>query len=408
MGADRMMYRRTLLAMALAMGAMWSTARVAASTEFAACISNLQKRARAEGVAEDVVKRLGQVEQRQRILDLDRRQPEAAETFAEYLRRRVTDTKIEEARAFASEHKRLLERVSRRYGVPAPYLLAFWGIESHFGRHVGDIPVLDSITTLACDERRAASFSRQLMAALHILDRRLVLPERFTGSWAGAMGNFQFMPTVFLRYGVDFDGDGLRNLWDFPDALASAGNFLRGLGWKPGIRWGREVTLPEGFPVHLADGKTARPLRRWRRLGVREANGRRLPASSLKAALLLPSGHRGPAFVVYRNYHAIMRWNQSSFFALAVGHLADRIEGGRPLHRPPPDDEPRLSRQAVQTLQERLHERGFDCGEPDGVSGSATRDAIRAFQRKHGLVADGYPGPEVIEALGGLDGQRGG
>jgi membrane-bound lytic murein transglycosylase B len=372
-----------------------------ASADVGSCLAGLKRRARGAGISERLVdEALGKVSVRERVIELDRRQPEVVATFAGYLGPRVTDAKIERGRALAGEHRRLLDQVTARYGVPGRYLLALWGIETSFGRRVGDLPVLDSLATLACDRRRSERFSRQLVAALHILERELVPRDRLNGSWAGAMGNFQFMPTVFLRHAVDFDGDGRRDLWDLPDALASAANLLRGSSWEPGIEWGREVRLPSGFPHQLADEHRPRPLDAWRRLGVRQADDQPLPAGALQAALVLPAGHRGPAFLVYPNFEVLKRWNRSTFFALAVGHLADRIGGAAPLTRPPPHDEPGLSRQTVEALQERLEKRGFRSGSTDGVFGPATRKAIRAFQRRHRLIPDGHPGREVLHALG--------
>jgi membrane-bound lytic murein transglycosylase B len=373
-----------------------------AATDFGRCVGELQQKARQEGISGNVVDTaLANVSFNKRVIELDRRQPEFTATFAGYLNRRVTEDKVRRGRDLLAEHRSLLRRITRRYGVPGHYLVAFWGIETHYGRYFGKMPVLDSLATLACDERRSAYFTNQLMAALHIVDAGDISAERMNGSWAGAMGNFQFMPSVFQRYTVDYDGDGRRDVWhDLPDAFASAANFLQALGWEKGTRWGREVRLPEGFPYHLAGIDNKRPLSEWRKLGIRDADGNALPRADLKAALLVPSGHRGPAFLVYHNFRVIMRWNRSQFYALAVGHLADRIAGAAPLRQPPPADLERLSRDTVKTLQQRLRERGFDAGEPDGIMGPLTRQAVRAFQRDRNMVADGYPGTEVFRALG--------
>ncbi len=368
---------------------------------FATCLTALKRGARGAGISGRVVEEaLAKVVPREQVIELDRRQPEVIATFAGYLNRRVTEAKIEKARALASEHRALLDRVAAGYGVPGQYLLALWGIETSFGRYVGDKPVLDSLATLACDRRRGDRFGRQLLAALRIVDDGLVPLERMSGSWAGAMGYFQFMPAIFLRHAVDFDRDGRKDLWDLPDALASAANFLRGLGWQAGIPWGREVRLPERFPHQLTDETGPRPLAVWRRLGVSRVDGSPLPAGGLDAALVLPAGHRGPAFLVHRNFNVLMRWNNATFFSLAVGHLADRIDGAGPLSRPPPEDQPGLTRETVQALQERLNQRGFRAGHPDGVPGAATRKAIRAFQRRNRMIPDGHAGAEVVEALG--------
>jgi membrane-bound lytic murein transglycosylase B len=223
------------------------------------------------------------------------------------------------------------------------------------------------------------------------------------GSWAGAMGHTQFMPSNYLRYAVDADGDGVADLWgSVADAFASAATFLRSLGWKPGWRWGREVSLPEDFDYYLTGRDRPQTLAQWSRLGVRTADGRPLEPLDEQAALLLPSGHRGPAFLAYGNFDAIMNWNRSEFFALTVGHLADRIAGAAALHNPPPEG-PRLTRDRVQALQARLNDMGYDSGEPDGVAGSATRLAVREWQRANGLVADGFIDADLLQKINLLD-----
>jgi membrane-bound lytic murein transglycosylase B len=370
--------------------------------DFAACIARLQQQAREEGISGPVVSRhLATVDFRERVIELDRQQPEFTQTFADYLGRRVTEQRIERGRELLSRHRPLLERVTREYGVPGRILVAFWGLETNYGEFFGGIPALDSLSTLACDPRRSGFFTDQLMDALRIIDEGAIEASRMEGSWAGALGNFQFMPSIFLRYAVDADGDGRRDLWhSLPDAVASAANFLRDAGWQAGERWGREVLLPDGFRYELTGRGQPRPLSEWRELGVRMRNGEPLPGSSMMASIIVPAGHRGPAFAVYDNFDVIMRWNRSQFYALSVGLLADRIAGAGPLRNPPPADEPRLSRDAVMALQQQLNRRGFDSGEPDGIVGPATRSAIRAFQQARGLVSDGHPGQEVLDALG--------
>jgi membrane-bound lytic murein transglycosylase B len=208
------------------------------------------------------------------------------------------------------------------------------------------------------------------------------------------------MPSVFAEYAVDYDGDGRRDLWNsVPDAMASAANFLRGIGWEPGWRWGREVTLPADFPYELAGYDGRRTMRAWKELGVRTAYDRPLSGADVEAALIVPSGHEGPKFLVYDNFEVIMRWNQSEFYALSVGHLADRLAGAAGLANPPPEDAPRMTRDDVIALQERLNERGFDAGPADGIPGPRTRAAIRRFQKEQGMIADGFASREVLDRL---------
>ena len=388
-----------LLVLALGLLAVHAPAR--ASDSFQTCLASLQREARQQGISKQVVENdLGSASHNQRVIELDRSQPEFTTTFATYFDHRVTQERVDRGRKLLKKHHELLEHIYRQYGVPPRYLVAFWGLETNYGAFFGGVPVLDSLTTLACDTRRSDYFTGQLMDALHILDEGSVTPDRMLGSWAGAMGNVQFMPSAFRKYAVDEDGDGRRDLWgSLPDAMASAANFLKHLGWKKGWRWGREVQLPKGFPYAKAGLDHERPLSAWKKLDVRDAYGRPLHAADIKAALLVPSGHRGPAFLVYHNFKVIMGWNQSEFYALAVGRLADRLAGAASLRNPPPKDEPRLSRDNVIALQKRLKSRGFDAGPTDGIPGPQTRDAIRSFQQAHGMIADGFASRAVLAKL---------
>jgi len=370
------------------------------AADFSACVARLQDQARAEGLSPEVVEEvLGGVERNERVIALDRRQPEFTTTFADYLNRRVTEARVAEGRALLREHESLLRATAREYGVPTRYLVAIWGLETHYGSYTGEMATLDALATLACDRRRSDYFRSELLAALSLVDAGEVAAADLRGSWAGALGNFQFMPSVYRRYAVDADGDGRADLWNsLEDATASAARFLSDLGWEYGERWGREVLLPEGFDY--ADAERRRPVSAWARLGVRRADGGALPAANIEGRILVPAGHRGPAFLVYDNFDVIMGWNPSRFYALAVGHLADRIAGAGPLRNPPPEDQPALSRETVEALQARLNRRGFDSGTADGRLGPATREALRRFQQTAGLVADGYPGRRTLEALG--------
>ncbi len=369
--------------------------------EFRACVVTLTEEARAAGISESVIEQvLGDIEPVERVIELDRQQPEFTQTFAGYYGRRVTQERVARGRAMLAEHRGLLNDIQRETGVPPHYLVAFWGLETNFGSYFGNIPVPASLTTLACDERRGRFFASELMAALRIVDAGDIPPDDMVGSWAGAMGHVQFMPSVFLRYAVDADGDGRRDLWgSVPDAMASAANFLRGIGWEPGLRWGREVRLPEDFDYALAGRDQRRPLSEWVALGITDAFGRALPPLDLRAALLVPSGHDGPAFLVYDNFDVIMRWNRSEFYALSVGRLADEIAGASPLRRPPPADTLRIARDDVRRLQRDLASLGFDVGEPDGIFGPASRSALSRFQQAHGMVADGHLDGEALEAV---------
>lgn len=370
-------------------------------TGFQDCIATLEVKARAAGISDQVVNDvLGRVERRKRVVELDRRQPEFTRTFADYLHQRVTAERVAQGRALLARHRSLLNDVQQRYGIPAHYLVAFWGMESDFGAHFGNIPVPDSLATLACDPRRSEFFADELMTALRIVDAGDIIPERMLGSWAGAMGQLQFLPSVFARYAVDGDGDGKRDIWgSLPDAFASAGHFLAESGWEPGVRWGREAKLPASFDFVEAGREKKRPLADWVARGITDARDRELPGLALPAAVLVPAGHNGPAFLTYDNFDVIMRWNRSEYYALAVGHFADRIAGGSPLEREPSDDAVRVTVDQVRRLQADLGTLGYDAGEPDGIPGPATRRAVSLFQQDRSLIADGYVDAALVAAV---------
>lgn len=372
--------------------------------DFRRCIGNIEQQAVARGIAAATAREvLAGVSPLERVVTADRNQPEFVESFATYLGRRATEERVQRGRALRSRYRGLLNELTAEYGVPGQYVVAFWGLESDFGRIPGDVPVFNALATLACDGRRGEYFTTELIDALTIAERGDVDHRAMLGSWAGAMGQTQFMPSVYLDYAVDGDGDGKVDIWNSaPDALASAARYLQGLDWQTGLRWGREVLLPESFDYFLAGTDTRQALPEWRRLGVTNVNGDLMQALDIDASLLLPAGSDGPAFLVYHNFHVIMAWNRSEFFALAVGHLADRIAGGSALTVMPPD-RPHVSRRQLMAVQRALREHGHDSGRPDGVLGPMTRSAIRDFQRARGWPADGYPHPELLQALGIAD-----
>jgi membrane-bound lytic murein transglycosylase B len=298
-----------------------------------------------------------------------------------------------------AKHKAFLAELTAKYGVPGHYLVAFWGLETNYGGYKGTMPTLDSLATLACDARRKTFFTNELMLALKLVDREKLNPDNMKGSWAGAMGHTQFMPSTYTQYAIDGDQDGTIDLWNSEqDALASAANFLARLGWQAGSRWGREVSLPDGFDYALSGRKHKRSLTEWAQLGVADANGNALPESALVATLRVPSGHQGPVFVTYPNFRIIMRWNNSEFYAIAVGQLADQIIHGPRLVAPLPELAP-LSRQVVKVIQQQLNQLGFDVGFADGIMGPDTRTGIRAYQVQYDLVADGFPSDALVEHL---------
>ncbi len=370
--------------------------------EFSACLTAFSAKAKAEGISQNTINNsLSKAKLNTQVLQLDRKQPEFTTSFADYFNRRVTEQRVAQGRALLVKHKDLLAQVEQAYGVPAAYLVSFWGLETNYGSYFGNIPVIDSLATLACDTRRSTFFTIELINALRILDEGAIAPDKMKGSWAGAMGHVQFMPSSFLKNAVDFDGDHKRDLWNStPDAMASGANFLKNLGWQAEGRWGREVKLPKDFPFLEAGLKNNKPITEWTKLGVKRADNTPLPQVDMNASLLVPSGHEGPAFLVYDNFNVIMRWNRSEFYAIAVGQLADQIAGGGKLLQPPPADAPRLHRDQVIVLQQQLISKGFNLGTPDGILGPATRRAIGEFQHQQGMIADGFPGAQVLGLLG--------
>lgn len=377
------------------------SATVSASEEgFATCISGLQEQARERGLGPHLIAALGEASQRERVVELDRDQPEFVQTFADYFNRRVTDYRVSKGRDLLKEHQALLGKLTREYGIPAQYLLAFWGLETNFGGYLGKVPTLDSLTTLACDPRRSTFFTAQLFDALDLVDQHQLDLKQMQGSWAGAIGHTQFMPTAYRHYGVDGDGDGRVDLWgSIPDALTSAANYLKSLGWETELRWGREVSLPEDFSYRESGIDNRKALHEWQSLGVRRVNGASLGDAEVEAALLVPSGADGPKFLIYKNFDVIMRWNRSQFYALSVGHLSDRINGAGKLRQPPPTSRGLVSAE-VEALQVGLRDLGFDPGEVDGQLGPATSHAIREYQHSTQRVADGFADYDLLEALG--------
>ena len=261
-----------------------------------------------------------------RVIELDRSQPEVTLTFDQYVERVVPESRVAKGRKLLAEHRDLLEPIGRKYGVPLRFIVALWGIETNFGQYLGGFPVIASLATLAYDGRRSAYFRQELLHALRILEDGHITPEAMMGSWAGAMGQSQFMPSSFVNYAVDHDGDGRRDIWGTQgDVFASAANYLAQAGWRAGETWGRRVTLPAGFDHALTGLEVKKTLAEWQALGLRRADGTDLPQADISGSVVLPGGEGGPAYIVYNNYRTIMRWNRSFYFATSVGLLADGI-----------------------------------------------------------------------------------
>lgn len=373
----------------------------AQESEFRDCLQAIKAEAGRQGVAGAVADRAFQnLAPDQKVIDLDSRQPEFTLTYGKYVGSAVTLERIAKGQQKLTQYRPLLDSLAREYGVAPQYLVAFWGMETNYGAYLGDFQVVRSVATLACMTKRLAFFSNETVQALKILSTNGMTSQQMRGSWAGAMGNMQFMPSTFVKYGVDRDGNGRIDIWNsMPDAFASAANFLRGIGFRPGLPSSDEVFLPQGFPLEEADTTVEKPVRAWASMGVKRANGQPLPNSDEPSSIVLPAGWRGPAFILYPNFKAVMNWNRSTLYALAVGILAQQIAGGPAVKQQAPDDDQPLSHDTVVDMQMRLARLGLYSDETDGLLGPKTRSAVRMFQKRVGLPADGHPTPEVVQRL---------
>jgi len=335
-----------------------------------------------------------------RVLELDKSQPEFVQTFAGYMRNRLSDARIERGKSLLVEYKDLFNRIQQQYGVQPHYLVSFWALESNFGDFTGGFSVVNALATLAYDPRRSDFFRNELLTALRIIEEGHIPVEQMSGSWAGAMGQCQFMPSTFYTYARDGDGDGRVDIWNsVPDVFASAANYLSQNGWQSDERWGREVILPDDFDFTLTGTGIRKTVTQWNSLGIRRVNGNALGNADMLGSIVLPAGSQGPAFMVYDNFRTTMVWNRSTLYAISVGHLADRFVGGGPIINMPSVEERPLSRNEVIELQGLLNAQGIDAGTPDGIMGSRTRAAIRTFQEKANIPTDGYANFDLLETI---------
>ena len=374
-----------------------------ARANFPACIASMWPLAQAKGVSRRTFERYtARLEPQMKIMDFMDSQPEFSKPIGAYVNMLVTEWRVKKGREVLERYKAIFDRVEKAYGVDRFAVTAIWGIESTYGDPdgIGSRNVLESVATLACIGRRQDYFRDEFIATLQILEKDDVPYDHLKGSWAGAFGPTQFMPTSFQRFAVDFDGDGKRNVVDsIPDIIASTANNLKLDGWEFGKAWGYEVALPQGFDYRLANRNMKKTLAEWNALGVRRVNGVAYPRPSDTAYLLLPAGAGGPTFLMMQNFEAILKYNPADAYALAIGHLADRLRGGGAFARSWPKEERGLSKAERLEIQSRLTQMGYDIGNVDGILGQKSRIAIQDFQARAGLLPDGYPDVALLQQM---------
>jgi len=363
-------------------------------------VDGVWKRAKARGVSKRVFDiAMGEFSPSGKVMELSRKQPEFVSTAADYVGKRVTETQVGKGQGMSGEWEQTLASVSSRYGVQAEVILAIWGIETNYGGYLGGTNSVHALATLAYGGYRADYFGSELITALEILEGGHVRAKNMVGSWAGAMGHPQFMPSSFMKYAVDFKGDGHKDIWgSVPDAMASIGNYLRSFGWRSGETWGYEVKLPRDFNYQNVWSGINATLGDWNGVGVMRASGKAFPRASDVARLYMPMGGNGPVFAVLENFGVIKRYNNSDSYALAVGHLADRIIGSRGFVSTWPKDTA-LTKDDRKQLQAKLIKRGYELGTPDGVIGPKTRAAVIDWQGRSGLLPDGHVSGNLLRAL---------
>ncbi len=372
-----------------------------ANDAFERCLAQLRQQTSGHGVSRNTFDRHTRgLEPDMAVVGFLDAQPEFRTPIWDYLAGLVDEERVTDGRARLAEWASTLAAIEREFGVDPAVVVAVWGVETDYGRIFGRRPLVTSLATLSCFGRRQEFFRGEFFNALKILEDGHVAPDRLVGSWAGAFGHTQFMPSTFRRLAVDFTGDGRRDLMDsVPDALASTANFLKRAGWRTGEDWGVEVILPAGFDVGQAGRRNKLAVSEWARRGVRRADGQALSGGERQAGLILPAGREGPTFLVFRNFDAIHSYNPAESYALAIAHLTDRIRGGGPFITAWPTDDPGLSRAERREVQQRLIDQGYQVGEVDGILGTNTRRAIRDWQQSRGLEADGRAGRALLNRL---------
>lgn len=365
---------------------------------FAQWLLGVRAEAAAKGMSGSTLAALDSVKQAPKVLAQDRTQPSLSQSFVSFAARIVSHDRISRGRALLAKHARTIDRIEREYGVPGAVVAAFWGLETDFGAFMGSFDSLDALATLAYDCRRPDYFRAELLAALTLLDRGDLRRSEMRGAWAGELGQVQFTPTNYLKYAVDFDGDGRRDLVSsVPDALASAARLLVSLGWQPNAPWLEEVALPKAMDWSQAGRSIRHPRRYWAGEGVRRRDGSPLRADGVETALVLPMGRTGPAFLAYRNFDIFWEWNNSSNYSLAAAYFATRLAGAPKMAAGSGVE--MLNAAQMAEVQTRLNQAGFDAGPADGRLGQRTRDGVRAAQIAFGMAPDGFPTRELLDRL---------
>jgi len=377
-----------------------ATARTA-NLAFGRWIDRFRSRARRAGIRNSVLDAAFQgIRYNTEVIQKDRNQSEFTKQIWDYLDTAASETRVRNGRDALRENRALFDGIEARYGVEAEVVAAIWGLESAYGTSRGNTPVIESLATLAFDGRRGGFFEGQLIAALKIVQMGEVTPGKMLGSWAGAMGHTQFIPTSYLAFAQDYQGDGKRDIWgdDPADALASTAAYLKRSGWRKGQPWGVEVNLPRSFNYRLTGERITKNPTDWASLGVRDTGGRAVPDYG-PASILLPAGAQGAAFMIFDNFHVIEKYNTADAYVIAVGHLSDRLKGAGPLKSGWPRDDRNLAFSEKQEMQRRLTANGFDTSGVDGIIGPNTIQAIREFQSSRGMIPDGYASYEILRRL---------
>jgi lytic murein transglycosylase len=361
-------------------------------------LSEFRAEARAKGISPRAISALDEVSFDQNVINSDRRQSVFSQSFLEFSDRMAAKYRIQKGGALIAKYRPVFDKIDQQFGVPAPVIVAFWALETDFGANNGNLPTLRSLATLAYDCRRPEKFRAELLDALRIIERGDLHPSEMRGPWAGEIGQTQFVPSIYYKYAVDFDGDGKRDLINsVPDVLASSANYLKGLGWRRGEPWLKEVNVPLSMDWSEADLKVQHSVSEWEAKGVHFAEGSGGAAKDLQASLLLPMGRNGPAFLAFNNFKVYLEWNQSLVYSTTVAYLGTRIAGAPPVSRG--RGVVAFGYEQTKELQRLLKGRGYDVGEIDGKLGLLTRASIKDVQKKLGLPADSYPSPELIARL---------